>query len=96
MTLRWILVCVMVVAVLAGVAWTAADDPAAADMERGAQRFLRALDAEKRAQATIAFSDEERDHCVLLSVRLRVGDTGDRPPQATIAPPSMCARARQP
>ena len=60
MTLRRILLCVMVVAVLAGVAWTAADDPAAADMERGAQRFLRALDAEKRAQATIAFSDEER------------------------------------
>lgn len=60
MTLRWVVVCWMIAAVLAGVAWTAADDPVATDMERGAQRFLRALDAEKRAQATIAFSDEER------------------------------------
>ena len=60
MTLRWLVLTVMIVAVLAGVAWTAADDPVATDMEQGAQRFLRALDAGKRAQATIAFSDEER------------------------------------
>ncbi len=60
MTLRWFVLTVMIVAVLAGVAWTAADDPVATDMEQGAQRFLRALDTGKRAQATIAFSDEER------------------------------------
>ena len=60
MTLRWFVPTLMIVAVLAGVVWSAVDDPVAADMEQGAQRFLRALDAGKRAQATIAFSDEER------------------------------------
>jgi len=57
MTLRWF---VPVVVVLAGLAWAGDDDPVATDMEQGADRFLRALDKDQRAQATIAFSDEER------------------------------------
>ena len=60
MTLRGFVLSLVTVAVVAGIAWTAADDPVATDMEQGAQRFLRALDADKRAQATSAFSDEER------------------------------------
>lgn len=57
MTQRWV---VLVSLILAGLAWAAADDPAATEMEVGANRFLRSLDDSQRAQSTIAFADEER------------------------------------
>ena len=57
MTLRWF---VVLAAAVLGLAWAAAEDPVATDMEEGANRFLRALHPEGRVQAEIPFSDEER------------------------------------
>jgi hypothetical protein len=56
MTLRWL---ALLTTAVVGLTW-AADDPVVTDMERGANRFLRALHPEGRVQATIPFSDEER------------------------------------
>lgn len=60
MTRPWMVLVLLAVPLLLGLAWTATDDPVATDMEKSAGRFLRALDADGRAQTTIDFTDDER------------------------------------